>query len=1096
MHYSQQPQPRLLTAGRALSLCWCVFRLVSGLHDASSPGAMNPLDGDPDRGAELHNGHSSPSGFITFLVGEDGQLLTVQETEDSEKPKNDSQTPEEESDHSENEINGVSICGICGKSYKYLRSYEKHREDHEMKGETPSSGPNLQVKRPVGRPRRNPFNPYTDPVLQGTAFQVPAVKTEWQGLENLEGGSADMREIKQEPFSTQQDGGCRRTLRKRAPVSRPGHSSPEKMLSLLVTQAFRNKRKCRYSGKSEIYSCYICGKQYTYSASFQKHLEEHGTFDVKKEEADDSEACQTPLVTGRRRRANLSAGLSGNTCQQCGAKFSRRGGLLDHIQFVHQMYRPYPCGQCEKKFCRPSELVRHLEKRHKEPNHPTMATLRPKQEALKLEAKEEIAAEPYVCHIRSCGQSFFSKTSFWKHRREHHDTAKRNTNIILQQLKGSDLTCPICGAEFLRRNNLYDHILFVHEKYRPHLCKYCNQEFRRPTEMKKHIERTHRAGFEENINRASNLRKRGRRRRHRKRQETLSSPRCKERSLPNDSSTGISKRRPRRRVPARAMSKRTRSVTFHDRFRPSDGQTPSSKGPVKGSAVASCFETLNSQATRLTSRISRSNRAQVASENRRGTFPKVSCDPTAQMASINPVDSREGKPGDYFGHIIDENEASFDRVKNENWQSPMSFDQSVAGRGTVDQIASDRTVDQIFSGKETGITATDKMIKRNSVEKTCSKEGYNRWSEHSSDSTDLDEFTPCCDEIKKEPTDAALWCPWPQPVEPMQNAIKEEREAVTEQLVYSCDIPFCGQSFIDKSGLWTHRKEHQVIAKKNTKRLLQRLKGSDFSCSICGAKFVRKGNLYDHILFVHEHYRPHCCSYCTRDFCRPREMKRHIATAHRGMRKRRGLRTDVPRANGAHSERTEDRTLCTKADCKAAEPNISGKWDCLSMIRISNVTSLVMSQDEFLQMAETETKEENTSSLMHSTHSSDVQTGPCAERNSCGTCGRKYRSYSTLLKRKLWHSGRKKATCLLCGRCFTQNKQLDRHIASFHCQSFKYNCTNCEMGFHRHVEFSKHILQAHCDLRKSRCHLCKRKCKTVHQLQRHVTKQHIILRHR
>nr|XP_014349896.1 PREDICTED: zinc finger protein 62-like [Latimeria chalumnae]XP_014349897.1 PREDICTED: zinc finger protein 62-like [Latimeria chalumnae] len=70
---------------------------------------MNLKKEPTNRSLKLKNGDASAR-EIAFVIGEDGKLISSQEA--------------------------APTCEICGKSYKYLRSFLKHKEEHFTKDES------------------------------------------------------------------------------------------------------------------------------------------------------------------------------------------------------------------------------------------------------------------------------------------------------------------------------------------------------------------------------------------------------------------------------------------------------------------------------------------------------------------------------------------------------------------------------------------------------------------------------------------------------------------------------------------------------------------------------------------------------------------------------------------------------------------------------------------------------------------------------------------------------------------------------------------------------------------------------------------------
>ncbi|KAJ8397154.1 hypothetical protein AAFF_G00010080 [Aldrovandia affinis] len=231
------------------------------------------------------------------------------------------------------------------------------------------------------------------------------------------------------------------------------------------------------------------------------------------------------------------------------------------------------------------------------------------------------------------------------------------------------------------------------------------------------------------------------------------------------------------------------------------------------------------------------------------------------------------------------------------------------------------------------------------------------------------------------------------PALPVQQWVKDS--IPTEQLVYSCSVPYCGQSFIEEGALLDHQGEHSGLKYGRNKKRSR--------MSVCGEQPVR-GTRY------------------------------------------------------------------SQASAKSPEPSHT---DCLSMIQISNVTSLVTSRDEFLRMTE------------EVAVSAGEEREPAGGDPPSGLGGKDVASCP----------GGRRVACLLCRKRFKPNKALDRHVASAHCERLQYPCASCNMSYKARTSLCRHTLQAHCDLKKLKCCVCKRRFGGAHHLQRHVLRQHCGQKH-
>ncbi|KAJ8285645.1 hypothetical protein GJAV_G00029260 [Gymnothorax javanicus] len=188
-----------------------------------------------------------------------------------------------------------------------------------------------------------------------------------------------------------------------------------------------------------------------------------------------------------------------------------------------------------------------------------------------------------------------------------------------------------------------------------------------------------------------------------------------------------------------------------------------------------------------------------------------------------------------------------------------------------------------------------------------------------------------------------------------------------------------------------------------------------------------------------------------------------------------------------------DQAFCEPSGSIAPTPTLEPESDFLSMIQISNVMSLVTSQEEILPTTgeavlsagkEREPEGNNSSSVPKDVtpHTADKLNW----QSLIQRCIRNRRSTT----RKWLLSGGRRAVCLLCGRPFGCNKTLDQHMVSAHCEKFQFRCGSCHMSFKARACLCRHVLQAHCDLKKLKCCVCKLKYRAAHHLQRHVLKQH------
>ncbi|XP_078405915.1 uncharacterized protein LOC144685385 isoform X3 [Cetorhinus maximus] len=319
------------------------------------------------------------------------------------------------------------VCNICGKKYKYMSSFWKHRRDHETKGEFFTDF--------ISRP--DAANKNTTGMVHSSAASIKTLIS--QKLFDRSGKLCPQKELnpvsepkpimmkmeKTSPSNSWQEKfhnkGCGSVPGSRPSVIKTEEAVPyciaEKVSNFNITSSNPTPALQPRPLPDYFFSCEICGKKYKYKSSFWKHIEDHKNYVVDSTVSDqgwnliagsqlaekqayngeqsvrkviidiqhhnlqpirdDKQQVQTAnkgqrtLYFDHKHRLyndpihdpDLSIGQF-NTCQLCGANFSRKSGLVDHIQFVHQRYRPHVCTLCDQKFRRPSELKRHVQRRH------------------------------------------------------------------------------------------------------------------------------------------------------------------------------------------------------------------------------------------------------------------------------------------------------------------------------------------------------------------------------------------------------------------------------------------------------------------------------------------------------------------------------------------------------------------------------------------------------------------------------------------------------------------------------------------------------------------------------------------------------------
>lgn len=176
----------------------------------------------------------------------------------------------------------------------------------------------------------------------------------------------------------------------------------------------------------KVYSCFVCGKAYSYLVSFRKHQQLH---------ENQSSTAKSQSVQN----------LNKYECPDCGMTFVRRTRLLGHLR-VHRSHKPFiskppRCDQCNKDFTSIKSWMIHIEI-HKE--------------------------RPFWC--LSCAKGFRDEVSLDKHLQGHS----------LKQHK-----CNICCKGFQTPARLMCHYN-THSGAKPYQCSLCGKSFSHPGNLVSH----------------------------------------------------------------------------------------------------------------------------------------------------------------------------------------------------------------------------------------------------------------------------------------------------------------------------------------------------------------------------------------------------------------------------------------------------------------------------------------------------------------------------------------------------------------------------------------------------------------------------------
>jgi len=266
-------------------------------------------------------------------------------------------------------------------------------------------------------------------------------------------------------------------------------------------------------------------------------------------------------------------------------------------------------------------------------------------------------------------------------------------------------------------------------------------------------------------------------------------------------------------------------------------------------------------------------------------------------------------------------------------------------------------------------------------------------------------------------------------------------------ILFPCSI--CGRQFRYYSQLEQHQKHHAGVRPHAchvcgqrfalecslAKHLTIHSGNKPLMCDTCGQRFAHISYLKSHQR-THNQDKPYACQECSKKFAHATTLRHHVAVMHA--------------ETGPH-----ERFSCHQ--CGQSFPTISQvRVHVRSHVKDEPADGLeCRTSDELCDSTEAFTQHINT---IHAGRGDGSSVSSARRQYSCGVCGRFFSQLRNLRRHVLTHTVQQ--PCTVCGKSFSQLANLKAHMRT-HGGQRAFSCVGCGTAFADASTLRKHVLH-HC----------------------------------